>query len=317
LAKDLAATLEFEPLSARPLRSVVAQLPALLASDCACAFLVREHHLEFFHGARMPAGIRQAYDRWLAGAPPRFASYDPDAPEDRQRNVVLRTKEIRALTRRGAPPVVRSFLPRFAISESDQMRALICDGSQLLAWVGGLRAGRFSRDEARLFSQLVAPLQRRLALERRLGDAQARAIDLSAALEDVPAAVYVLGARGSILHANAAGRALLDRERKTVEEQIANGLGVLTARIDADLSIAVVQRPADPGPRVAAARARWHLTGRQAEVLHHLAYGLSNRGIAAELRCAESTIELHVTALLEKSLCESRAQLVARLWSGN
>jgi DNA-binding CsgD family transcriptional regulator len=315
-AKELAAALEYEPLSARPLRALVAELPRLLSADAACAFRVRERHLDFFHGAQMPAGIRPAYETWLATAPERFANYDPEAPDPRQRNLVLRTDEIRQIARRGAPPVVRKFLPRFAISESDQLRVLVCEGPLLLAWVGALRAGRFTREESRIFSLLVDPLRRRLALEQRVGDAQARAIELGAALEDVPAAAFILG-RGGVVHANAAGRALLDRERKSVEEQLASGVGMQVANIDADLRLAILQRPADPAPRVAAARVRWYLTARQAEVLHKLAYGLSNKAIAAELRCAEKTVELHITALLEKSLCESRAHLVARLWSGN
>jgi DNA-binding CsgD family transcriptional regulator len=317
LARELAATLDSQPLSTRPLRGVVSELPRLLSADGACAFLVRERHLEFFHGAQMPAGIRPAYESWLATAPPRFANYNPDAPDEQQRNVVLRTHEIRELVRRGAPPVVTKFLPRFAISESDQMRVLICEGGSLLSWVGVLRARKFTREEARIFSMLVGPLQRRLAIEHRLGEAQSRAVELGGALEDVPAAAFVLGRSNGVLHANAAGRALLDRERKSVEEQLASGQGVQLASIDADLKLAIVQRPADPAPRVAAARVRWYLTARQAEVLRQLAYGLSNRAIAAELHCAESTVELHVTALLEKSLCESRAHLVARLWSGN
>jgi DNA-binding CsgD family transcriptional regulator len=317
LARELAATLESLPLSTRPLRGVVAELARLLSADGACAFLVRERHLDFFHGAQMPAGIRTAYESWLATAPPRFANYNPDAPDEQQRNVVLRTQEIRELVRRGAPPVVKKFLPRFAISESDQMRVLICEGGSLLSWVGVLRARKFTREEARIFSMLVGPLQRRLAIEHRLGEAQARAVELGGALEDVPAAAFVLGRSNGVLHANAAGRALLDRERKSVEEQLASGPGVQLASIDTDLKLAIVQRPADPAPRVAAARVRWYLTARQAEVLRQLAYGLSNRAIAAELHCAESTVELHVTALLEKSLCESRAHLVARLWSGN
>jgi DNA-binding CsgD family transcriptional regulator len=317
LVKELAAALASQPLSARPLRSVVAELPRLLSADGACAFLVRERHLDFFHGVRMPAGIRPAYERWLSTAPQRFASYDPEAPDPRQRNLVLRTHEIREITRRGAPPVVTRFLPRFAISESDQMRVLVCEGASLLSWVGVLRAKKFTREEARLFSFLVGPLQRRLAIERRLGEAQSRALELGAALEDVPAAAFVQGLGGSIVHANAAGRALLDRERKLVEEQLASGQGVQRATIDADLKLAILQRPADPAPRVAAARVRWYLTARQAQVLGQLAYGLSNRAIAAALHCAESTVELHIGALLEKSLCESRAHLVARLWSGN
>jgi DNA-binding NarL/FixJ family response regulator len=38
--------------------------------------------------------------------------------------------------------------------------------------------------------------------------------------------------------------------------------------------------------------------------------------VAEWLGCAGSTVELHVSALLDKSECESRAQLMARLWSG-
>ena len=37
------------------LRSLVAELPRLLSADGACAFRVRERHLDFFHGAQMPA----------------------------------------------------------------------------------------------------------------------------------------------------------------------------------------------------------------------------------------------------------------------
>ena len=94
--------------------------------------------------------------------------------------------------------------------------------------------------------------------------------------------------------------------------------GVQLARLtpEGGLSLAILQLPADPAPLVVVARLRWHLTPRQTQVLAHLALGRSNRALAAALGCAESTVELHVTALLEKAQCESRAHLVARLWSG-
>ena len=54
LARELAAQLDSAPLSARPLKDVVAQLPGLLQADQGCAFLVRVDNgtrsLEFFHG---------------------------------------------------------------------------------------------------------------------------------------------------------------------------------------------------------------------------------------------------------------------------
>jgi DNA-binding NarL/FixJ family response regulator len=61
--------------------------------------------------------------------------------------------------------------------------------------------------------------------------------------------------------------------------------------------------------------ARWALTPRQTAVLAHVATGETNRRIAAALSCAESTVEQHVTALLEKAGCNSRVELVARFWA--
>jgi DNA-binding NarL/FixJ family response regulator len=50
-------------------------------------------------------------------------------------------------------------------------------------------------------------------------------------------------------------------------------------------------------------------------VLRLVAGGLCNKSVAEQLGCAESTIELHVSAILAKAQCEHRAELVARLWS--
>ena len=315
--------LERAPLSSRPLREVVARLPELLGADQAAAFLVRNRKLEFFHGARMPAGIKTAYARWLETAPKKFAAYDPDRPDPRQRNVALRSADVAALTGHAVAPVTRSFLPRFALSESDQMRVLVCDGPSLLAWFGAFRARPFGRVEQRLLGSLIPALQRRLTLERRMTEAHARATEIGTALESVPASAFVLARSGAVLHANAAGRALLDRDRVQVAGQLVDALrsavpGVQVARLiaDADLWLAIVQHQGDPSGLVAAARVRWMLTPRQAQVLELVAQGMSNRAIAASLNCAESTVELHVTALLEKSESEGRAHLIARLWSG-
>ena len=67
--------------------------------------------------------------------------------------------------------------------------------------------------------------------------------------------------------------------------------------------------------RLDAATKRWELTPKQADVLGLLVHGLTNRSIAVSLGCSESTVELHVTALLRKAHCGGRAQLVARYWT--
>src|SRR6266851_8958931 len=188
--REIAARLEDAPADAHALQTVVEQLPRLLHADSACAFLVRGRRLEFFLGKDMPAGIGRAYQKWLPRAPRHFAHYDPDRPDARQRNVALRSADLAALTGGRTPAVVRSFLPRFALSESDQLRVLVCEGPSLLAWVGALRAGSFGRDEVRLLGAIAPALQRRLALERRLVEAQERAGEIGAALENVPAAAF-------------------------------------------------------------------------------------------------------------------------------
>jgi DNA-binding CsgD family transcriptional regulator/PAS domain-containing protein len=327
LAQEIVADLTRAPASARPLREVVARLPDLIEADQAAALLVKTtasgRRLEFFHGAKMPPGFRLAYDRWLATAPRNFAAYDPDNVHPRQRNRALRKKELLVLNGNREPAVSRTFLARFGLDESDLLRVLICDGPVLLSWMGGFRAAGFSRDHVRLLEQIVPAVRDRLTLERKLVEAHDRAVDIAGALEQVPSAAFVLAGNGLVLHANAAGRALLDRDRAAIEPLLAAGArgsapGVQVARLDdrSALLLAIVPHFADPSPLVALARARWHLTPRQAQVLHLVAQGKTNRAVATILECAESTVELHVTALLDKSQCEGRAHLVARLWSG-
>ncbi|HZX92996.1 MAG TPA: LuxR C-terminal-related transcriptional regulator [Myxococcales bacterium] len=327
IAQQLVAELRSAPVSARPLRDVVARLPALLDADQAAALLIRSddrgRRLEFFHGACMPAGIRLDYDRWLSDAPNNFACYDPDRPDPRQRNRALRSQDLLALNGNRKPAVSRTFLPRFGLADSDQLRVLVCEGDSLLSWVGAYRTRPFLQRHVRLLDSIVPALRDRLNLERQLVEAHERAEEIGGALEQVPSAAFILAANGSVLHANAAGRALLDRERPRVEEMLAAGIrgaasGVQVARLDkrSTLMLAVLPHFADPAPLVGVARGRWQLTPRQAQVLQLVAQGMSNRAVAASLQCAESTVELHVTALLDKSQCDNRAHLVARLWSG-
>src|SRR5205085_4094483 len=209
-------------------------------------------------------------------------------------NVALTSAD---LHRTRMPAVVTSFLPRFDLGQSDQLRALICDGPTLLAWVGGLRARAFGAAEQRLIASIVPALQRRLSLEHRLAEVRRRAVEIGGALESVPAAAFIIGRNGGVLHANAAGRAMFERDRAGVALELCAatrrqlpGASVARLSADSDLRLAILPHAADPVPLVAAARARWQLTPRQTEVLRLVATGLSNRAVAAELQCAESTV---------------------------
>jgi DNA-binding CsgD family transcriptional regulator len=67
--------------------------------------------------------------------------------------------------------------------------------------------------------------------------------------------------------------------------------------------------------KVAAAARTWRLSPRESQALSCLVRGLSNKETAAELGCAVTTAELHVTRVLRKSGSASRVQLTARFWS--
>jgi DNA-binding CsgD family transcriptional regulator len=87
---------------------------------------------------------------------------------------------------------------------------------------------------------------------------------------------------------------------------------------DAERSPSQLDSPgrADVGARLAAVQLGMGLTPRQSEVLGWVIEGASNKEIAEQLGCAENTIELHVTKLLQKAGVASRARLIAQFWSG-
>ena len=61
-------------------------------------------------------------------------------------------------------------------------------------------------------------------------------------------------------------------------------------------------------------RASWGLTRRQTEVAAHIARGLTNKEVASELRCEESTVEKHVTSVFRKTGLQNRVILAAHFW---
>jgi DNA-binding NarL/FixJ family response regulator len=60
---------------------------------------------------------------------------------------------------------------------------------------------------------------------------------------------------------------------------------------------------------------RWKLTGQEAKVFANLVTGDSNRQIAAKIGCAERTVELHVTHILQRLDVESRNAAIAKFWT--
>lgn len=56
------------------------------------------------------------------------------------------------------------------------------------------------------------------------------------------------------------------------------------------------------------------LTPRQVDVLRLLARGLSNKAIAAELKISESTVKVHIRAIMERTGMLNRTQIVAHFF---
>lgn len=88
-----------------------------------------------------------------------------------------------------------------------------------------------------------------------------------------------------------------------------------TARGDAQLAPAIVRRMVQefvrrPPPGMTRPPALAELTARELHVLQHLARGLSNAEIAAELFLGEATVRTHVSRILSKLDLRDRTQAV-------
>jgi DNA-binding NarL/FixJ family response regulator len=145
---------------------------------------------------------------------------------------------------------------------------------------------------------------------------------LAAALEAIPSPAFVLRQPGAILQANGRGRALLASERDRVTALLHSAsppprgparFGIETAPDHQVVVLHDLER--DARARLVSVTRRWGLTPRQSAVLELVAQGESNRAVASRLGCSEKTVELHVSALLAKTRCGSRSQLVASFWT--
>jgi DNA-binding CsgD family transcriptional regulator len=268
------------------------------------------------------------YDEWLNGQTLRQGhAYNPIRPEPNQRNVALTFVDLRRL---GQPvedaPAVRDCFPRMGIGGWDQLRVLVCQGASLLAWVGAMQPEPMTSWQKSALRRLVPAFRQRLALERRLGTDAVREAALLAALDEVPVPALLMTRDGGVVHANDLARAAMTRGASLVAEAFAQVRGrsgatrltihALSARgMPTHYLIVDPAQPSDVLPRVLVAAKRWRLTPRQAQVLALLAHGHANKTIAAELACAEVSIERHVTVILRKTATHSRAEVAFKLWT--
>jgi DNA-binding CsgD family transcriptional regulator len=250
-------------------------------------------------------------------------AYDPLRPEPTQRNrvVELRTERIDRLAENRSG--MASLRRRHRWLAEHQLRVLVCEGASVLAWVGVLRETPFRAREKTLLRALVPALRRRLSLERQLSSMPLAFGTLAAAIEAIGTAALLVRAPSAVVHANAAGRALLEASPVAGLDAIrAAGPTAFTwtslalPGLPPHWLVVRARPPEDPAPRLAAVARRADLTPRQREVLGRVVVGEANKTIAFALGISENAVERHVTALLHRLASASRSELVARFWSG-
>lgn len=268
-----------------------------------------------------PAGVK-SYLQFCSSTADAFIHYDPLRPETAQRNRVHTQGEMIAL--RGSSPMLTRGIPSIGLSGHDQMRALLCDGSLLLGWVGGFRERPFDDEDRLAFGTLVPRLRSWLLVERMLRDADVASRGMASALEGLAVPALLLDEQGRVVHTNAlAQQTLVDHRNGSALGQALRDPSTaswhsseMSLRGEPKQRIAICFAAATLESRLDAACGVWGLSKRQREVLGLLARGDANKRIAEKLSVSEVTVEAHITAVLRKSHASSRTDLAARVWSG-
>ena len=146
-----------------------------------------------------------------------------------------------------------------------------------------------------------------------------------ALIEAVPGAAFVASKEGNVVYANASGKRMLASNRSRTTSELADAIESGNPSWDVKRIGGGGQREhhllvhRDDSHRLAsrlsAAVARWKLSRRQAEVLALVVDGHSNASIGMILGIATRTVEVHVSALLDRVQVENRSALVARVLS--
>jgi DNA-binding CsgD family transcriptional regulator len=352
---------EREPGGGGVLEGLLPMSAELVGAPLSCAYRLRRAapggaKIDYLKFSGLPwedHAIGAIFSDFLKRMEMRRGLHDPLRPQRSQRNRVLilpwarwcRGEDPAEVARELSADAARYGLRRDAISEAaqtlwvcessfrrldivayNQMRVLLCEGPTMLAWFGAFQPEPFSERQRLLLKRIAAPLRERLVVERRAGGGMGHAA-MVAALEQVPAAAFLLDAQGTVLHANAVGRHRLDTQGGTMRLALKEALQRASGA-RGELALTQLKGPGLPPLFLALsgshddrvrfgierARQHWQLTSREVEVLAQLASGRTNQDIADRLGCAPRTVEIHVSSLLRKAHADSRSQLIVDLW---
>lgn len=254
----------------------------------------------------------------LAHAPRNFWCFDACAPESEQRDCVIETIAHAGVEAYRASSVYREVLRPLRADLGFELRALVCEGSRLLAWVGGFQEAPIRPEQRDRLAALLPALRRRLGAERVLRSQKLASATLATVLEEIADAAFVLGPHGEVETLNNAARAMLQADARETIAALGSP-GTANGRIDrvqvpgTVYTLTILRRVAGEwcDGRVQRAANTWRLTPRQREVLQLVIRGRGNASIAEELQIGERTVELHVSAILDRACVNSRTSLVA------
>ncbi|MBX7191541.1 MAG: helix-turn-helix transcriptional regulator [Sandaracinaceae bacterium] len=294
-------------------------------------------------GASRESTLRSGFEAWIRRSEAPWAYYDPRRVERPQRNKALAVGTWRTLAENQLPATLakaqiskeerlrrassvgdaRPWFEHWGTVDAQQLRVIVCDGGQMLGWVGGLQHSHFGGNARQLLARVVAPLRKRFALEAQLSGSVAHAL-IPALLDGIPTAAYVLDGRDRVVTCNAIGREWLAADPKRAEllraarRRSGDSRFTVTEIISPGVTrhALAIERPGVPvSPPVTAVAVRFGLTKRETDILRGLAEVRTNRTIAGMLGCSERTVETHVGRILAKSDCGSRAALIATVWT--
>jgi len=259
-----------------------------------------------------------------AGGP--FLAYDPNTPEEGQRNRVVSLYNTPAIDRAKLERV-DSYYRKHQTSVFGQHRILVCDGPSLLAWVGVRREAALSTSEHRVLTSLIPHFVQALRLERDWRDKAVLNSGLTGIFDKLDGAWFMTTPSGRILFANAEAQVVLDKDGAGTRAQVKEAIARRNVAPGVDVDVSELGGNGLPNgflvrlrgqkriePQLKLAAQVWKLTRKQVEVLQGLVAGELDKVIADQLGCAERTVQHHAARIRLASGAQTRTELVTRFW---
>lgn len=327
--EDVLARVGFERDREASLDSAVSAMAETIGARAAVLYSLEPRgvglRVQQFHAHGFPRGFLPLFNEYLADKTVGWSAFNPLSPEPSQRNLVINWAPLRRGREHARSATERDLYPRAGFGGWGTTRVVVCDGPQMLAYVGLFDPGTADARTEQILRRLIPAIQARMRVEHLLLRPALHEATLDQILEELGTAACIANQQGHVLAANTLARDLIARDARDFRDRLRSAIrsrhaGVafrivdIAARGSQPLYLALDRHLA----RDANARALWNaarigFSPKQTRVAVLVAQGFSNRAIALRLSIAERTVEAHVTAMFDMSGVASRAALVAIL----